>query len=80
MVSEAAFMDESVKNQKLELYHNHLPKLDDAGLIEWDREEGVVEKGPRFDEVHPLLDFASENIDDDTDNSGNPGLGSSIVG
>lgn len=37
------------------LYNIHLPKLDEAGYICWDRERSTIEKGPRFDEIRPLL-------------------------
>lgn len=33
------------------LYDDHLPKLDDAELINWDRETGTITRGPRFDEM-----------------------------
>lgn len=42
-------------------HHIHLPKLVDYGFIEWDREEQVVTKGPRFDEIEPILDSLDEN-------------------
>ena len=35
--------------------HVHLPKMDECGFIDWDREERTVTKGPRFDEIKPLL-------------------------
>lgn len=31
---------------RIELYHNHLPCLDDAGLVSYDRSAGVVEPEP----------------------------------
>lgn len=37
------------------LYNIHLPKLDETGYIRWDRERSMIEKGPRFDEIRPLL-------------------------
>ncbi len=37
--------------------HIHLPKLEDYGFIEWDRENGEVIKGPAFDEIRPLLEL-----------------------
>jgi hypothetical protein len=43
------------------LYHVHLPKLGDAGYVEWDRESGSVRRGPNFDEVEPLVDLLHRN-------------------
>ncbi|ELZ42459.1 hypothetical protein C471_03338 [Halorubrum saccharovorum DSM 1137] len=34
-----------------ELRETHLPALEEAGYIEWDREEETIEPGPNFDEV-----------------------------
>lgn len=33
----------------IELYHVHLPKLDDLGLVEWDRDRDLVGRGPDFE-------------------------------
>ncbi|MFC7156142.1 hypothetical protein ACFQPA_11865 [Halomarina halobia] len=38
-----------------QLHHNHLPKLVDAGVIEWDRETGTVSRGPEFEEIEPAV-------------------------
>ncbi|RDZ52925.1 hypothetical protein DEQ92_15190 [Haloferax sp. Atlit-6N] len=46
---------------KVELFHIHLPKLADAGFVEWNRHRGSVARGPRFDEIEPLLRFLDEN-------------------
>lgn len=43
------------------LYHRHLPKLAEMGLIEWDRETHWVTRGPEYERVRPLLAFLSEN-------------------
>ena len=40
-----------------EMFHSHLPMLEERGFIRWDREENEVEKGPRFDEIRPLLEL-----------------------
>lgn len=42
---------------QLLMYHNHLPKLDEYGYIEWDEDVNEVVRGPRFDEVRPLLEW-----------------------
>jgi hypothetical protein len=45
------------------LYHSHLPKLDEVGLVRWDQEDHTVERGPRFEELRPLLETLDENTD-----------------
>lgn len=47
----------------IEIRHNHLPKLDDAGFVDWDRETDTVARGTRFEELSSLLVF----IEDDGD-------------
>lgn len=49
---------------ELSLEHEHLPKLADAGYVEWDRETGAVERGPAFEEVEPLLDLLERHGDE----------------
>ncbi|APX95258.1 DUF7344 domain-containing protein [Natronorubrum daqingense] len=41
----------------IEQQHVHLPKLADYGFIEWHERDRLVEKGPRFDEIEPLLQY-----------------------
>lgn len=41
---------------ELEIVHNHLPRLEDAGYVSWDRENGQITKGPNFAEVAALLE------------------------
>ena len=38
-----------------------LPLLDDAGVIEWDREADEIRKGPRFAEIRPLLELLDDH-------------------
>ncbi|GGN97419.1 DUF7344 domain-containing protein [Haloarcula pellucida] len=45
----------------IELYHTHLPKLAQAGLIEWDRDAGVVSRGPEFEQIRPMICLLAEN-------------------
>lgn len=37
------------------LAHHHLPKLADAGMIEYDHRSGAVRPSDRLDELQPLL-------------------------
>lgn len=50
-------VDTDDPQRQLELYHIHLPKLEAADLIEWNRDAETITSGPRFAEVEPLLQF-----------------------
>jgi hypothetical protein len=43
------------------LRHVHLPKLDEADLIDWDSDAGTVARGPRFAEAEPFLRLLVRN-------------------
>lgn len=43
------------------MYHAHLPKLESRGFIRWNRQDGTIEKGPKWDEIEPFLESLSEN-------------------
>ncbi|WP_245180854.1 hypothetical protein [Haloarcula amylovorans] len=49
---------------ELQLIHTHLPKLAEAGYIEWNRETDEVSKGPRYDEIEPLLNLLETHADE----------------
>lgn len=46
---------------EVELVHHHLPKLEDADHIEWDRQTGELSKGTDFDHVIALLDLVESH-------------------
>lgn len=48
------------EHSRLELRHVHLPMLEENGFVGWDRERGTVERGPRFDEIVPLVEWFRE--------------------
>ncbi|WP_435159490.1 DUF7344 domain-containing protein [Haladaptatus sp. DFWS20] len=43
--------------------HVHLPKLADAGFIAFESDE-KIEKGPRFDEILPVLELLDDHNDE----------------
>lgn len=43
------------------LHHNHLPKLDRIGFIEWDREANTIGRGSHFEEIEPVLELLLEH-------------------
>lgn len=49
---------------EIALVHTHLPKLDDAGYIEWDPDTGEISKGPRFEEIEPLVELIETYADE----------------
>lgn len=46
------------------MQHVHLPKLAEMGFIEWHPERHEVEKGPKFDEIRPLITLLAEHEDE----------------
>jgi len=45
----------------VKMEHVHLPKLDEYGFIDWDREANEVNKGERFEEIRPLLELLADH-------------------
>lgn len=54
---EFAADGEEVARFGVELYHVHLPKLAEAGYIDWDRNAGTVRRGPKYEEIRPTVDL-----------------------
>lgn len=52
------------KSRRLEMVHTHLPKLDDMGIVRWDRSTEELSKGPKWDEIEPLLRWMEANRDE----------------
>ncbi|MFC6871758.1 DUF7344 domain-containing protein [Halobellus marinus] len=46
------------------MQHVHLPKLDEYGFIEWNEETHEVTKGPKFEEIEPLLELLEDHEDE----------------
>ena len=63
-VSDVLLRGGDSERERTALEHQHLPKLADAGYVEWDRETGHLERGPNFGEVEPLVDLLARHADD----------------
>jgi hypothetical protein len=47
------------------LYQSHLPKLDEEGIIEYDKDRGVVRKTPLVDVLNEYLDPTTTTVETD---------------
>ena len=56
--------EEESRQIRTELYHVHIPKLEDQSLVEYDRKRQLVEPTSQFDQLQPQL---SAIIDVDPD-------------
>lgn len=61
---EIRAVDDATDPRKLrtEMRHVHLPKLEEAGFIEWERAAETVARGPAFDRIEPVLRGVAEPI------------------
>lgn len=48
---------------KIELYHTHLPKLAEAGVIDWNRDSGTVQYRPS-ESIESVLRTVSRQFDE----------------
>jgi hypothetical protein len=55
---------EESEELRTELVHNHLPKLEEMGFIEWDRETNEIRKGANWDDIAPLLELIENHRDE----------------
>lgn len=63
-LDELTYSENEADRLRTALVHKHLPKLDEMGYIEWDTENGTFSKGPRWDEIAPLLELIHEHRDE----------------
>jgi Ser-tRNA(Ala) deacylase AlaX len=63
-VEDLATEDDDLELFTTELYHAHLPKLADAGYVEWDEDTHTVRRGPNFEEIAPLLRLMDDHRDE----------------
>jgi hypothetical protein len=63
-VEEIGTEDDDLDLLTTGLYHVHLPRLADAGYVEWDEERHTVRRGPKFEEIAPLLRLMNDHRDE----------------
>jgi DNA-binding transcriptional ArsR family regulator len=63
-VSGASAQDGSRKRWATTVRHSHLPKLQDADVIEYDRQGQRLQQGKQFEATASLLAVISEHRDD----------------
>lgn len=56
--------DDRVELLEAEVTYHHLPQLDRAGILEWDRDSGTITPGPNFERVRPLIDLIRTHQDE----------------
>ncbi|QLG62785.1 transcriptional regulator [Halorarum salinum] len=49
---------------KAELNRKHLPRLKRAGIISWDRDSDTITRGPKFEDVRPLIRLIDDHPDE----------------
>lgn len=52
---------------KIRMAHIHLPKLEDAGFIEWNQDTHDAQRGSRFEEIYPLVELLNNHTDEPPD-------------
>ena len=61
---DVGITDEDLDDLMMQMSHVHLPKLEEAGFIEWDRDTNAVRKGANFGEIRPLLELMRDHADE----------------
>lgn len=56
--------DVTLEQLQLDLYHRHLPLLEAAGYVRWDRDAHRVGPGDSFDEIRPVLGCLDDRRDE----------------
>ncbi|WP_204959904.1 DUF7344 domain-containing protein [Salinigranum salinum] len=61
----AEHIDDDERRTLLEMLETeHLPLLEENGVIDWDREQDVIVRGEQFDEIRPILRLISDHEDE----------------
>lgn len=58
------------KRVYISLYQTHLPRMDDAGVVDYDQRSGSVARGPEFPELLRVAHWRDDEDGGDTDQIG----------
>ena len=64
LLSVRAYLAWKPRHSITELFHIHLPKLEEMGYITWDQNTNQISKGPKWDEIAPLLQLIYNHQDE----------------
>lgn len=53
-----------IERLEVELRHNHLPRLAEQNIIEWDETSGSITRGSNFERVRPFIERLDEYSDE----------------
>lgn len=56
--------EQELERFRTKMFHVHLPKLDGTDIVQWNRDANEIVKGPRFDEIQPLLSLIDAHADE----------------
>lgn len=56
--------DVDVEQLEVELRHNHLPRLAERNVIEWDETSGAITRGPAFERISLFIEILDEHSDE----------------
>ena len=56
--------DEDLELLAAEVTYEHLPQLDRAGFIDWDRESDTITRGSNFEDMRPLITLIQNHRDE----------------
>ena len=62
--SAVELADKDLETLRIHMTHTHLPKLEEPGFVEWDRDTNSIQQGPQFDEIRPLLELMQNHADE----------------
>ena len=51
---------DAVRRTQIELVHNHVPRLADYGILEWDSRSGDIVRSDRYEELESIREQAIE--------------------